>query len=158
MTELKQIEGYEKYFISRDGNVISRKGKKDLIMKQHIRGKTSPYLCVNLSKNGKKKKFFVHILVGKAFIPNPNNYTCIDHINRNKLDNRIENLRWADFFINNNNRGLHKNNKLKEKYIIYVKTKNRFRFQIQRKDLKISKSFKTLEEAIAYRDLTLNNL
>lgn len=37
----------------------------------------------------------IHRLVAETFIPNPNNYSDVDHINGNTQDNRVENLRWC---------------------------------------------------------------
>lgn len=53
------------------------------------------YALVSLSKNGKKKKFRIHRLVAEAFIPNPNNYPCVNHIDGNKLNNNVNNLEWC---------------------------------------------------------------
>lgn len=53
--------------------------------------------------NGKYKKYiFIHQLVAEAFIPNPEDKPCIDHINGRKLDNRANNLRWVTYKENNN--------------------------------------------------------
>ena len=50
-----------------------------------------------------RKDCFVHRLVAEAFLPNPENKPVIDHINGNKLDNRVVNLRWVTQRENVNN-------------------------------------------------------
>lgn len=100
----KDIKGYEGlYQVSNFGNVKSLSNnfsRKEKILKlNNIKG----YLFVDLYKNGKVKHYKVHRLVAEHFIPNPDNKPCIDHINTNKTDNRVENLRWTTHKENSNN-------------------------------------------------------
>lgn len=70
------------------------------------------YRSVQFSIEGKVKTFMVHRLVAEAFLPNPKNYPIVDHIDRNKMNNNIKNLRWVTIEENNNNKD---RDKIKEK-------------------------------------------
>lgn len=100
----KTIEDYPNYMISNMGNVKAIKwhrGNKEKEIKLYTTYKG--YLRVRLSKNGKAKQFQIHRLVAQAFIPNPENKPYIDHINTDRTDNRVENLRWVTNKENCNN-------------------------------------------------------
>lgn len=125
----KPVVGYEGlYEVSNFGRVRSlkrtRKGKcesecgvKERILKQseHTKG----YLVCGLSKDGKLKYFKVHRLVAEAFIPNPDNKPCIDHINACKSDNRVDNIRWVSHKENSNNP------LTREKFLSKIKHRNK---------------------------------
>lgn len=94
----KDVVGYEgRYEISSLGSVKSlnynKTGKPKLLAKIFHH---SGYLCTCLNRGGKVKWIYVHRLVAIAFIPNPNGYDQVNHINSNKSDPRLENLEWCN--------------------------------------------------------------
>ena len=99
---IKDYEGlYEISSLGRVKNLNYRGSGKGEILKNTEC--SDGYLMVVLRKNGKPKTFRVHKLVAEAFIPNPEDKPCIDHINTIRNDNRVENLRWVTYEENNNN-------------------------------------------------------
>jgi len=98
----KWIDGYENlYKICKNGDIISCKFNKEKILKPTINSRG--YLHVTLYKNNKRKNLKIHRLIALHFIDNPNNYQIVDHVNQNRVDNRIENLRWITHSGNNRN-------------------------------------------------------
>ena len=95
----KDVPGYEGFYkVSNTGKVLST--IKNIIMRPH---KNNGYERVELHKNGKFFKFFVHRLVAQAFIPNSDNKPVVDHINTIRDDNNVSNLRWVSVSENINN-------------------------------------------------------
>ena len=96
MIEWKIIEDYPNYSVSNTGIIINT--KKNKMMSIYIR---KGYCHVKLSTHNKAAQKKVHRLVAEAFIPNPNNYDCINHKDENPLNNNVENLEWCNHSYNN---------------------------------------------------------
>lgn len=79
------------YLVSDDGQVYSVYTNKLINSAPDKDGYSYYTLCVA----GDRHTIKTHRLVAEAFIPNPDNKPAIDHINGNRLDNRVENLRWV---------------------------------------------------------------
>lgn len=87
--EWRKISDKPNYSISSNGDV--RNDKTGRILKPYKNN--SGYYQVMLGS--KTSPVYIHRLVAKAFIPNPDDLPQVDHINGNKLDNRVDNLRWV---------------------------------------------------------------
>lgn len=125
MEEWKQINDYPNYSISSLGQVR----RNDKIRKLSLgRG----YLRIGLYKNGIKKHYFIHRLVGIHFLPNWNNLKDIDHKNRDKLDNRVFNLRWCSRSDNCINKPKRQNTSSKFVGVSFDKSSNKWFAQIRR--------------------------
>lgn len=101
--EWRDVKGFEGlYQVNQFGQVKGVKRKKLLKLQEYNQaghGKTK-YHVVNLCKDGKAYHKQVHRLVAEAFIPNPDNYDTVDHIDCNGLNNCVLNLRWMSALEN----------------------------------------------------------
>jgi len=126
MEEYKVIDGYDNYEISNMGKV--RNIKTGLILKQQLH---NGYYYVGLCKNSRIKLFDIHRLIASYFIPNPNNKRCVDHIDRNKLNNEIGNLRWVSSSENNMNRTISPKNTSTCAGVTFDKKLNKWKVRIR---------------------------
>ena len=96
VSNLGRVKSLKRTFIRSDGKTKTFQGK---VLKHNVNPKGYKY--VNLSCQSKIYSIRIHRLVAKAFLENPNNYPCINHIDENKLNNNIENLEWCTYQYNN---------------------------------------------------------
>ena len=89
----KEIKDFPGYSITDDGKVISYKFKKPRIMKTWFQ--KDGYENIKLCKENQTYHFLIHRLVAVAFIPNPDNLSEVNHKNKIRNDNRVENLEWC---------------------------------------------------------------
>jgi len=96
--EWKHIDGYKIYDVGSFGRIRNKKTGR--ILKASNKG---GYYSVGLS-NKKINTYQVHILVAKAFIPNPENKYTVNHKDKNGLNNNVNNLEWMTISENNKHR------------------------------------------------------
>jgi len=148
---MTDIIGYPDYTINDKGEIYSKKRK--IVMKQWL--DKDGYFQIRLTNNKIKTTLLVHRLVYQTFklkigeeMP-----AEVDHKNRIKIDNSLDNLRGATRQENSRNMGKHKDNTSGHKNI-RITPDGTFRIQIRiGKGKDYSKCFKTLEEAIIDRDI-----
>ena len=139
----KDIQGYEgSYQVSNLGRVksverITREGNHRSEKQMKLQKTKRGYLTVILTKDGNQKLHYVHRLVGIAFIPNPTGKEQINHINEQKEDNRVENLRWVTRKENQNNHYTLEKMKNAVKPVVSEETRKKQKLNwLKRKDLK----------------------
>lgn len=90
------------YSCDKNGNIYSHYKKGSHLLSEDptrklipFHGTTSSYLQVRLSLDGKCKNYLIHRLIARTWIPNPNNYPEVDHIDNDITNNSVENLHWV---------------------------------------------------------------
>ena len=80
------------YFVGDDGAIYTKSGKP---MSKYLDRDGYEYIVIRRAKNGIRKKYLVHRLVGICFIPNSDDRPQINHIDGNKRNNSATNLEWV---------------------------------------------------------------
>ena len=146
---MERIFKDNQYFINKEGEIYrqNKKDKKFKLIKPKV---DKGYYRLSLNIDKKPTMFSVHRLLGMVFIPNPDNKPLIDHIDRNKMNNNLSNLRWATYKENVDNRVC----KSKTDYFhIYESKANTYKVIKSIKGTnktEFTKTFKTLEEAKSF--------
>jgi hypothetical protein len=152
LEEYRFIKDYENYEVSNFGNVRNSKTSRILKPNLHKDG----YHLIGLWKDGKQNFFQVHRLVAIMFIDNVDDKPTVDHLDRNPKNNNILNLRWATFSEQVLNRDYY-HIKQTEHHHIRITSFGTFEVRIKKNKKLTCKTFKTLKEAIIYRDVFIKN-
>jgi len=106
----KDLKGYEEYYqISSYGNIMGKdryvrhnygglKLVKGKLRKPTACGNSNQYLKVDLYPSG--KQITIHRLVAENYIPNPNGYKLVMHLDNNPHNNCVDNLQWGTHSMN----------------------------------------------------------
>lgn len=146
----RDVVGYEGlYIVSSFGRLAYLKRAKwpTRLMKpfRSKKHRKQSYLHVKLTKNGESRHYTIHRLVASAFIPNPSNYPCVDHIDGNGENNHVNNLRWCTRSMNNMNPISRK--RQSESHLGKIQSKNVRKAIVQLKNNTVIKIFDSMTEA-----------
>ena len=145
METWKEIKDFPLYEVSSLGQV--RNKKTGCILKPHLNKGYSIY-CLQKEKKSYRKS--AHRLLAETFLENPENKKEVDHINQNRADNRLENIRWASHSENQLNKTFKKTTNTNQKHI--TACKDGYVVVVQRNKVRKTKWASTIEEAIKVRD------
>jgi hypothetical protein len=106
LSNIYGLEKFDNYEMNQEGVLINVKTKR--ILKGSIG--EDEYTRFELNQDGLKKNVLKHRLIAELWIFNPDNLACVDHIDRNRLNNAVDNLRWCSYEENSRNQSKPKNN------------------------------------------------
>lgn len=81
--------------VYKNGQIFRKNSRGIVEAPQHGTSRNQKYLIVSAMDDGKQKHLYVHRLLAKAFIPNPENKPHINHIDGNSRNNKLDNLEWV---------------------------------------------------------------
>lgn len=122
----RKINGFDNYSVSNTG--LIRNDNTNKLLKGGLN--TGGYYIVGLCLNGTQTMKLVHRLVGIAYIENRDNKECIDHIDGNKSNNNINNLRWVTHQENQWNKNISSKNTSGIKGVSWYKRDKKWRATI----------------------------
>jgi hypothetical protein len=102
----RKIKSYPNYEISSYGKVKNLTTSENM----KLRKRDDKYIDVGLTKNGEQKNELLHRLVAKAFCKKQPGEIEVDHKDKNRSNNKSDNLRWVSGSDNQRNKGIAKNN------------------------------------------------
>jgi len=150
MDNWKKIEGYENYVINEDGVVknmrILKNGQpRNGILKWTLLEDRNTYIVNLKNDGGRARVHYIHKLLAKAFIPNPNNLPDVVFVDHNTHNLSLNNIRWGN---RNTITGI------KNVYMWKQKHGDTYQYVFIKviKKRKIRKYFESLAEAIKYKE------
>ena len=145
LEQWKQVSEFPNYMVSSFGRVMNITTFR--VLKPWL---SKDYLCVNLCKDGEVSTKTIHRLVAKAFLLNLTDLPCVDHKDRNSLNNHLSNLRFCTRKENQQNRSKNKNGTSMYKGVSFHKPLNKWVARIKHNDHQIHLGYFT-DEAEAAR-------
>lgn len=137
---------YPNYLLSNLGNIKNNTTNKLLKPSLHKSG----YLVVQLFRNGKRKVVRLHRLIAQTFLGDVDDTKYIDHLDRNKLNNVLENLRVVTPLESVLNRGIWGKSKYKGAYYNEKRKDWRSQIRVDKKLINLGYYKTELECALAY--------
>ena len=154
--EFRIIKGFENYSVSNLGNVINNKTGR--VLKPSIDNSIG-YYRVSICNDGNEYKKLIHKLIAENFIANPYNKQFVDHIDNNKLNNNVYNLRFCTQQENCMNRKLSSKNTSNHKGVLFFKRTNKWKAGIMFKGKQYHLGyFDKIEDAVNARVMKAKEL